>query len=233
MPSSRTSRPSVPRATDVDLRVVVMAKHPVPGRVKTRLARAFGDAVACQLYRAFIGDLAARLAAWHRDVTWAVWPADAAFENVVPGARCIPQEGATLGERMSNASARLFAERASPVIVIGVDAPHAPLDAIADAGRALATGADVALGPATDGGYWLIGLATPRPGLFEGIAWSTPTVLGETLERAVSAGLCVHQVAATFDVDEPADVAELRALLAAGTVDLPRTAAILATLPIP
>jgi len=233
MPSSPTSRPSGPPSTDVDLRVVVMAKHPVPGRVKTRLARAFGDAAACRLYRAFVVDLAARLATTRWPVTWAVWPPDAPFEHVVPGARRLPQEGATLGARMANASAQLFAEGNSPVVVLGVDAPHAPLDAIAAAGRAVAGPADVALGPAADGGYWLIALRAPHPELFDAIAWSTPTVLDQTLARTKARGLHVHQVAATFDVDDPADVTELRALLAARVVALPATAAVLATLPGP
>lgn len=233
MPSSPISRPSGPPSADVDLRVVVMAKHPVPGRVKTRLGRAFGDAAACRLYRAFLVDLAARLATMRWEVTWAVWPPDAPFERVVPGARCVRQEGATLGERMAAATARLLADGGTPVAVLGVDAPHAPLAAVADAGRALAGAADVALGPAADGGYWLIALRAPEPALFDGIAWGTSAVLGETLARARARGLRVHQVTATFDVDEPADVTELRALIASGAVSLPRTAAVLATLPEP
>lgn len=230
MRSSPTSPPSGLPGTEDGLRLVVMAKHPVPGRVKTRLGSAIGADAACSLYRAFIGDLANRLASTGWPVTWAVWPPGAPFESEVPGARCIDQEGATLGERMARATARLLATPGPPVIVIGVDAPHVSLAAIAQAGRVLAAGADVALGPADDGGYWLVGLTAPQPGLFEGIAWSTPMVLEETLDRAQTLGLRVARVPPTFDVDEPADVERLRALIAGGAVDLPRTAAVLATI---
>jgi rSAM/selenodomain-associated transferase 1 len=208
-----------------------MAKHPVPGRVKTRLATVIGAEAACRLYRAFIRDLAARLATTPWPVTWAVWPADSPFETVVPGARCVPQEGATLGTRMAHATAQLFTDSRSPVVVLGADSPHLPLAAVADAGRALCGDVDVALGPTVDGGYWLIGLRAPRPELFDGIAWSTATVLHETLARVRAGGLRVHLAPATFDVDEPADLTALRALLARGDITLPRTAAVLATLP--
>src|SRR5438067_9025943 len=103
--SSRSSSRSVPRAADA--RLIVMAKHPMPGRVKTRLAAAIGAAAAAALSRAFIRDLATRLAALPYAVTWAYSPRGAPFRAVLgtlpAGWRCRLQRGQDLGERMANA----------------------------------------------------------------------------------------------------------------------------------
>ena len=207
-----------------------MAKHPSPGSVKTRLVPALGVDGACALYSAFILDLAARLRALPHAVTWAFWPADAPFSGFLPGARCIPQRGADLGERMAGAVADAFGEGPAPVLVIGADAPHLPAESIAEAASALGGSAEVVLGPATDGGYYLIGLRRPAPGLFTGIPWSTPGVLAATRDRAAALGLRQHLLPSCFDVDGPEDLALLAAVLARGEVRLPHTARVLATL---
>jgi hypothetical protein len=204
-----------------------MAKYPEPGQVKTRLASAIGPQAACTLYRAFILDLAWRLEPLGFPITWAHWPAEAAFASLVAGARCVAQEGRDLGDRMAHASAAVLAADPTPVLVIGTDSPHLPLAALKEAANALAGDADVVLGPAEDGGYWLVGLRTPTPGLFEKIAWGDASVFTETLERAEDLGLRVHVAAGTFDVDEPDSLEELRAVLRRGEVDLPRTARLL------
>jgi rSAM/selenodomain-associated transferase 1 len=205
-----------------------MAKHPVPGRVKTRLAAVLGPERACELYRAFVLDLAERLARLPYAVTWAYWPPEAPFSTLVPGMLCRPQAGRDLGERMAWAVETVLAEGAGPVLVIGADAPHVSEASLAEAVSALAAGADVALGPADDGGYYLIGLRALAPALFTGIAWSTADVLAITRARAAEAGLRVHLLPPAFDVDEVADLERLRAVLARGEVILPRTAAVLA-----
>ena len=207
-----------------------MAKHPVPGRVKTRLAAALGADTACALYRAFVLDLAERLAALPYAVTWVYTPPDAPFAEVLPGARCRPQRGRDLGERLAAAIGGELAAGPGPVLAIGADAPHVPAAALAEAAAALTRGADVVLGPAADGGYYLIGLRNPAPGLFTGIAWSTAGVLQATLARAAAAGLAVHLLPPSFDVDQVADLSRLRALLARDDVSLPRTAGMLAGL---
>lgn len=207
-----------------------MAKHPAPGRVKTRLAAALGDETACALSRAFILDLADRLDGLPYAVTWAYWPPDAPFAVLVPGACCRAQEGGDLGARMRNAIDAALADRAAAAIVIGADVPHVDAAVLAEAAEALADGTDVVLGPAHDGGYYLIGVAEPRVMLFEGIAWGSRDVLATTLARAAGAGLRSHLLPATFDVDEPADIVALQALLSRGRDDLPRTAKLLAAL---
>jgi len=198
-----------------------MAKHPAPGRVKTRLAASLGAERACALYRAFVLDLADRLDALPYDVTWAYWPAAAPFPTLLPGARCRPQRGADLGDRMANA----VAECGGPAVVIGADAPHVPAARLAEAMEALAGAADLVLGPAEDGGYYLIGLREPTPAVFTGIAWGTSRVLAETLARA--GGLRTRLLEASFDVDTPADLARLSDVLARGEVALPRTGVLL------
>jgi hypothetical protein len=204
-----------------------MAKYPEPGTVKTRLASAIGPQAASTLYRAFILDLAARLDPLGLPTTWAYAPAGAAFEALVPGARCLVQEGRDLGDRMANATATVLAADPTPVLVLGADSPHLPLAALEEAANALADDADVVLGPADDGGYWLVGLRKAAPGLFERIPWGDSSVFAETMDRAADLGLRVHVTAGTFDVDEPDALEELRALLRRGEVELPHTARLL------
>ena len=207
-----------------------MARHPVAGRVKTRLAAVLGADAACALYRAFVLDLAERLGAMPYAVTWAYTPPDAPFPELLPGAGCRPQRGRDLGERLTGAIGEEFAAGPGPVIAIGADAPHIPAAALAEAAATLAHGADVVLGPAADGGYYLIGLGRPAPDLFAGIAWGTAGVLEATLARAGAAGLAPHLLPPSFDIDQPADLARLRALLARGEVSLPRTTGVMAGL---
>jgi rSAM/selenodomain-associated transferase 1 len=204
-----------------------MAKYPALGRVKTRLVTALGADGACALYRAFVLDLWDRLRGLPYPVTWAYWPPDAPFAELLPGARCRPQAGGDLGERMAAGIASELSEGGGPVLVIGADVPHVPAASLAEAVAALAGGADVVLGPADDGGYYLIGVKAMVPALFRGIAWGTPEVLCATLARAQELGLATHRLPPDFDVDEPADVDRLRALIARGGLELPRTARLL------
>jgi glycosyltransferase A (GT-A) superfamily protein (DUF2064 family) len=97
-----------------------------------------------------------------------------------------------------------FAAGHDRVVVIGSDCPYLTAADIHDAWVAL-EGCDLVLGPALDGGYWLIGLAAPQPGLFRGIAWSTSTVLAQTREKAAGSGLRVHDLRILSDVDTETD----------------------------
>ena len=95
-PSSASSNDSGPPRAQL----LVMAKYPSPGSVKTRLASQVGAVAACRLYDAFVRDLADRLAAVELPLTWAFWPPDAPFASLVPGKRSVPQVGRDLGERL-------------------------------------------------------------------------------------------------------------------------------------
>jgi uncharacterized protein len=202
-----------------------MARHPEPGRVKTRLAAVLGDDRACLLHRAFVLDLADRLASLPYDVTWAYTPAAAPFPALLPHTRCVAQVGDDLGARMAHAVAAAFAEDTRPVLVIGADVPHVPATCLAEAAEMAAT--RIVVGPAEDGGYYLIGLARPIPELFTDVPWGSDAVLETTRERARVLGLAMHLLPRTFDVDEPQDLERLRGLLEQGVIALPRTAALL------
>lgn len=211
-----------------DVRVVVMAKYPEPGSVKTRLASTIGGAHAAGLQAAFVLDLAARLTDAGVSPTWAYWPPEAPFRTLVPGCAVMAQRGADLGARMANAAADVIAGGATGVVLLGADVPHVDLGAVRTACRLLREGAEVVLGPTDDGGYYLLGVRWARPELFASITWGAATVYAETLARCATIGVQPHVLAATFDVDGPSDLARLAALIASGDADLPHTRAALA-----
>jgi hypothetical protein len=180
--------------------------------VKTRLARAIGAERACALYQAFLRDLDERFTGGRRVLIWAFHPPDSNFAACVrAGARCVPQGGDGLGERMYNCFRGLCADGFDKVILIGADAPHLR-DQWLDEAEAALDSADIVLGPTDDGGYYLVAMRQPHD-LFGGIAMSTARVLADTLAKAHAAGLSVHLLARTFDVDEADDLSRLRALI--------------------
>ncbi|MDP8907876.1 MAG: TIGR04282 family arsenosugar biosynthesis glycosyltransferase, partial [Chloroflexota bacterium] len=125
-----------------------------------------------------------------------------------PSGELWPQEGEGLGVGLGGAFARGFARGYRRVLIISSDSPTLPRKVFEEAFAAL-DDHDLVLGPTHDGGYYLIGLTRPEPHLFEGIAWSTDAVYGQTLERAAERGLRVHTTAAWHDVDTIADLAPL------------------------
>lgn len=213
-------------------RLLLYTKPPVPGRVKTRLVGELTPDQAAELHGAFLADLLERLAG--RDfelwVAWALEPGEEPPPAPVPALR---QEGADLGERLYRGLARAAREAggARAVAALGSDHPTVPLATVREAFARIDEGADVALGPSHDGGYFLIALAPEavRPELFEGIAWSTAEVLAQTLERTRAAGLAVALLEPGSDVDTPEDLRRLAAALSGGTGALcPRTRELLA-----
>jgi rSAM/selenodomain-associated transferase 1 len=206
--------------------VGVMARFPEPGRVKTRLARSLGNTAACELYCAFLRDLQARLRDTRQPVIWLVDPPDRDLRVVLgPEAVCRAQWGRDLGERMRRAFEELLAAGYTRIVIIGGDVPHLRVEWLDEAAAALDF-ADVVLGPAVDGGYYLIAMGTPHD-LFSGVPMSTRGALKATLARARAAGLRVHLVPRTFDVDEIADLDRLREeLMRPGAPPMPHTRAV-------
>jgi uncharacterized protein len=206
--------------------LVVMARYPVPGAVKTRLAESVGADAACALYRAFLADIAARFGRGPWELIWAVTPAGADLAAVVGAeSRQIAQHGADLGERMRGCFAQLLGAGAARVVMIGADAPHLAEQTVRAAFAAL-TQRDAVLLPTRDGGYCLVGLRHPHD-IFSDIAMGSPTVFAATCARLGALGLSWSELEPSFDVDELADVAELARQIACGTVTLPKTAAVL------
>lgn len=209
--------------------ILVMAKAPVPGAVKTRLRLAPEE--AARLQAAMISDAvekARRLA----PATVAATPAgelDAVRRLVGGEVPVVAQAEGDLGDRMLAGARRLFSREGGPVLILGTDAPTLAPDLIRDAARSLEDGGhDAALAPSEDGGYVLIGLREPHADLFEDIAWSTPQVRRQTLDRARTAGLSVYETAPWHDVDTPEDLARLRAELSREPGLAPLTARLLA-----
>ena len=204
--------------------LAVMARYPAEGEVKTRLAETIGAQRACALYRAFLQDIEARFAHGPRAFVWMFHPPERDFAALVsPGVRCLPQAGRDLGERLLNCVRQLCTDGFERVIVIGADVPHVR-DAWLDEAEQQLDTADIVLGPSDDGGYYLVAMRAVHD-IFTGIAMGTSSVLAETLATATRAGLTVHLLPRSFDIDGAGDLVRLRRLLDEdAAVRLPRTA---------
>jgi rSAM/selenodomain-associated transferase 1 len=200
-------------------RLAVFARYPTLGSVKTRLSPALPPRLATALHAGLVADtLAVALEASHGQVTvfWADAPTGGATFGLLPdGIEERHQRGADLGERLAHAFAGLLASPGDRALIVGTDCPEITPGLLRRAISALERH-DVVIGPAADGGYYLIGLARPAPALFERVAWGTASVLMETLERARASGLTTARLEVLNDVDSPADLARLLALLSAG-----------------
>jgi rSAM/selenodomain-associated transferase 1 len=190
--------------------VLVFAKAPVAGRVKTRLIPELGAERARDVYEHLL-HRTVRLALESGVGPVSLWCAPDAGHPVfqllssrypVGLAR---QMGADLGERMARALA-LALEGADRAVLIGSDCADLTADDLREASAALARGSDAVLGPAVDGGYVLIGVRRPGSPLFVDVPWSTDRVLAVTRERLTSAGWSWHELAPRHDVDLPADL---------------------------
>jgi rSAM/selenodomain-associated transferase 1 len=217
----------------------MFGKRPVPGEVKTRLAAELGPAYAAEAHAAMLFD---QLDQWASDrvlspggrrvLVYAPDDAGSWFDARVPEAFALqPQTSGDLGRRMHDFFAGEFEDGASRVVLIGSDSPT--LDPTHVIGAFLCLeGRDVVLGPSTDGGYYLIGCRRAVPPIFEGIDWSTPSVLSQTIERLRDTGLSLSVLPPWYDVDTLDDwrmlTGHLSALRLAGMdPGLPRTEALI------
>jgi len=208
-------------------RLLLFTKPARPGRVKTRLIGDLTPAQAAELHAAFLDDLLERLRAGRFAVTlaWALEANEAVPDGPFPGIR---QNGDGLGDRLYNALSEASAGGAA-VAALGSDHPTLPVAAAERAFDLLDQGADVVLGPAEDGGYYLIALRAEAVArrLFEDIAWSTGRVFPATLERIAELGLRLELLPMASDVDTPADLRRLAAAMKGGDLGCPRTRALL------
>jgi rSAM/selenodomain-associated transferase 1 len=194
-------------------RLLVFAREPVLGRVKTRLAADIGPEAALAVYRELLGITAAAVGA--APVPATVWLAEAPADTAPhrpewPGLPWRVQPAAeSLGERMSHAIGEAFAGGAARVVIIGTDCPGLTPALLQAAFEAL-DAHDVVIGPADDGGYYLLGLRASQPALFTNKKWSTATVLPDTLADAARLNLRVAQLPVLHDVDSGQDLARWR-----------------------
>ena len=194
-------------------RVLVLAKAPQPGRVKTRLIPVLGPAGAAMLARQMLAQtLQTALAAGLEAVELCMSPApnDAAWQGVdIPvSVLCSAQGEGDLGQRMARAVTRVTLEHQQAVLLIGTDCPDLTAQHLKQAAQALRHHDAVLLG-ACDGGYVLLGLKAPCPSIFTDMPWSTPVVATQTLQRLAAQGLRVWQGPVLHDIDEPADLQQL------------------------
>ncbi len=219
--------------------VVLFAKRPEPGRVKTRLCPPLTPDEAASLYGAMLDDVFDRFGRHRGGAALGVAydPPESRpwFEERSPrDAKLFLQRGATLAERMSHLFSDAFWEGWGPVAIVGTDLPTLPAEHVESLISLLSGEAppDGVLGLDRDGGYWGLSLRSPQPALFDSLATSTGSVALDTLTRAEAAGLRLARAATWADVDTIDDVAALarQAQDPDVAVSIPRTARQLARL---
>ncbi len=190
----------------------ILAKYWQPGAVKTRLATAIGDESASRLYRSFVESLLRRLDSTADQRVLAVTPAERMpeFQQLAgPAWTVVPQVGGDLGARLQAVFADQFRRGARRVVLIGSDSPTLPRAYVDDAFARLDE-YPVVLGPADDGGYYLVGAADRIPPIFSKIEWSTSRVFAQTAERLRSAGCPFATLPLWYDVDDLAGLERLK-----------------------
>jgi hypothetical protein len=210
----------------MDKALLIFAKQPLPGKVKTRLSPPFTYQAAADIYDCMLSDTLVKVA----EVSGVEgllffepsYGAAGFFRENFPGIRAFPQQGAGLGERLEKAFETAFSLGFESAAAIGTDSPDLPLPYLEESFRLLeAGGADAVFGPAADGGYYLVALRRYYPGLFRNIPWSTNQVLERSLAAATTLGLQVACLPVWHDMDTFED---LQRFLAGGSVEYaPRT----------
>jgi rSAM/selenodomain-associated transferase 1 len=195
----------------------LFAKQPVAGAVKTRLAAGSSPEWAAAVARAFLLDSLERLSASPARRVLAYTPADAApyFAAAVDGRFTLTaQTAGDLGARMRAFFEEQIRQGADQVVLLGTDSPTVPVEFVARAFDALGR-ADVVLGPATDGGYYLVGCGRRMPPIFDGMTWGHGDVLAGTVARLADGGWRLELLPPWYDVDTMDDWRMLRGHLAA------------------
>ena len=198
--------------------LVIFAKAPIPGEVNTRLCPPLTPDEAATLHGSFVLDMLERTKlaiatlqlSFHRFLACAP-SSELVFFKIMEerqGVRLLDQVGENLGQRLHRTFVDLFAKGYKQVIIVGTDVPTLPLSVYQEAFAMLGR-SDVVLGPALDGGYYLIGLTRPAENLFAGVPWSTDQVLAVTQQQAKALGLSVGLTTAWRDVDTIADLQSL------------------------
>jgi rSAM/selenodomain-associated transferase 1 len=213
LPGMRGPMESVMDKKNQKLLLVVVAKAPVPGEVKTRLSPEFTTQEATNLYRCFIQDRIKEigtLAGVELAISYTPENSEKYFAKFMSnGFHLFPQRGKDLGERLSNIFVDKLAGEYDAVSIIDSDTPDLPRSIVQQSFQLLiADRADAVFGPCYDGGYYLVGMRQPHPELFQKIPWSTENVLPRTLEKAHSLGLQTKLLPRWNDLDTFQDLLE-------------------------
>lgn len=191
--------------------VMLFARNPVPGKVKTRLQSGYDADTVCHLYEAFLEDARLQLTALDdSDAFVSIHSREGReyFDRFQDsGFRVVCQEGDDLGQRMRHAFTSRFKEGYERVVIIGSDSPTLPTEYLR---KALATETDMVLGPSTDGGYYLIGMTRKVTEVFDGVEWGGERVLASTLEKIKQSGASLLLLEPWYDIDEPEDLQFLK-----------------------
>ncbi len=191
-------------------RLLVFARKPELGKVKTRIAVGIGEAAALLLYRKLLRDTLRRLCS-ARLAPIECWclpdceHPDFDAWRTCDGLEYKRQRGSDLGERMVFAAGSALRE-ASFVVLLGTDCPRLDGDYLSDALRRLSTGVDMVIGPALDGGYVLLGLRRVDRRLFSDMPWGSDQVYAITMRRGLALGYGVEVLGTLADIDEPEDL---------------------------
>lgn len=206
--------------------LVVMAKAPRLGAVKTRLAQHFSPVAICDLYRSLLNDTL-QLAYALRGVDVAVMCPEGDVLDLMcavgSDVRVVPQNGEGLAAGLESVFAK-FAGEGCRVIAFNSDSPHLPASVLEKAFDVLATD-DLVVGPTDDGGYYLVGAKASYSNLFVGDGMGTTNALPELLTRANALGLSTYLTPTFYDVDVPADLIPLAEELRVAPAKAPRTSA--------
>lgn len=200
----------------------MFARHPEPGKTKTRLAATIGDQAAAEVYACFVRDLVQRTASLANHQWLAITPETSEAKNwfeqlpvvhAENNRQLLVQPDGGLGERVAWFFQEACRQGSGPAVLIGSDSPDLP-DCRIEQAFELLTGdeADIVVVPATDGGYTLIGLSGDPGGLFDNIRWSNPYTLLDTIRAAKTAGRRLEVLPAWYDVDHIENLGTLAAL---------------------
>jgi uncharacterized protein len=188
--------------------LIVFVRKPELGKVKTRLAATMGDVAALKVYELLLAHT--QQVAVTLELPVYVYYACGIGENDIwqgPHLYKKEQQGVDLGQRMAHAFAAVFAEGHGKVVIIGSDCYALTAPMVQTAFQQLQN-SDAVIGPATDGGYYLLGLSRPMPQIFEGIVWSTPTVAAATMGKLYQLDCSVSMLQPLPDIDEEKDLPE-------------------------
>ena len=192
--------------------LIVVAKQPAPGQTKTRLSPPLTPDQASALYECFLLDTLDEMRKVdHAQHVIAYLPFDAQdyFQRLAPDFELVPQNGHDLGSRLDHALTDYLSKGYERVVIMDSDSPTLPSAYLSQAFTVLTDGADVAIGPCDDGGYYLIGIKKPTPRLLREVHMSTPTVAAETMALAKEEGLHLVTLPTWYDIDDVASLSRL------------------------